>query len=369
LDLVAFRSAMKILFFIIAVLLVVATVFLLWYQREPSTTLVDDKGRELTVGSAPRGEEEAPDDMLFEEVRTMIDDRAFAAAKENLLEIIETSDRDGEACILLCRVTRELKEVEQSLDYGLKAVELLPDSAEAHLCYAKAIGLELSQNVRSIAGIFSAMKGISLFKKEAQRVIELDPDDTEARMMLMFTNLAPKPIGNIDRAIQYAKEIEMHDPMKGKQFLAICFHRNEETDRAIELCRNGIAEYPEEGAFHVTLADIYVDREQFEAADAEYEAARQGEKDAMYYRSLYYQALMRIENQFECARAMTLLDEFIASEPRFEGLPSVAYACLRKGNALELLGRKQEARQAYEESLRHEPGFEPAREALDSLTE
>lgn len=360
---------MNKLIIIFALLLVAAAVFLLWYLREPSTTLVDDKGRELTVGGAPDGKEGASDDLLFEEARTLIDDRAFAAAKENLLKIVETSDRDGEACILLCRVTRELKEVEQSLDFGLKAVELLPDSAEAHLCYAKAIGLDLSLNIKSITGIFSAMKGISLFKKEAQRVIELDPDDTEARMMLMFTNLAPKPIGDIDRAIQYAKEIETRDPVKGKHFLAICYHQNEETERAIELCRNGIEEYPEEGGFHVTLADIHVDREQFKEADAEYEAARRGEKDAMYYRSLYYQALMRINNQYDHARAVALLDEFIAGEPRFEGLPSVAYACLRKGNALELLEREQDAKQAYEESLRHEPGFEPAREALDSLTE
>jgi len=354
---------------IIAVLLIIAAIYFLWLQHEPSTTLVDDKGQELTVGYASGGKEDSLDDMLFEEVRTLIDDRKFTAAKEKLLKIIETSDRDGEACILLCRVTRDLKEVEQSLDYGLKAVELLPDSAEAHLYYAKAIGLELSMNVKSITGIFSAMKGISLFKKESQRVIELDPDDTEARMMLMFTNLAPKPIGNIDRAIQYAKEIEMHDPMKGKYFLALCYHQNEETERAIELCLNGIAEYPEEGGFHTTLADIYVDREQFKAADAEYEAARQGEKDAMYYRSLYYQALMRINNQFESARAVALLDEYIAGEPWFEGLPTVAYACLRKGNALELLKRKHDAKLAYEESLRREPGFEPAQEALDSLKE
>jgi tetratricopeptide (TPR) repeat protein len=213
------------------------------------------------------------------------------------------------------------------------------------------------------------MKWVRLFKKEAQRVIELDPDDTEARMMLMFMNFAPKPIGNIDQAIQYAKEIETRDPVKGKQFLAICYNQNEETEKAIELCRNGIAEYPEARGFRVTLAGIYGDREQFKEADAEYEAARRGEKDAVFYRSLYYQALMRIKNQFEYTRAVKLLDEYIAGEPWFEGLPSVAQACLRKGNALELLERKGDAKKAYMESLRREPGFKSAQEALDSLIE
>ena len=56
------------------------------------------------------------------EAQAHIQVRAFAAAKDKLLRVIEESDRDGEACIVLCGVSRELKEVTAAVDYGLKAI-------------------------------------------------------------------------------------------------------------------------------------------------------------------------------------------------------------------------------------------------------
>jgi len=212
------------------------------------------------------------------------------------------------------------------------------------------------------------MKRIGLFKEAAIRVIELDPDDTEARMMLVFYNMAPSPIGDIDKAIALCEEIEARDPELGMRLRAFCLHKKGETDRAIALCRRGIEIYAEKApGFHLTLADIHADGKRFDQADAAYEAARTGEKDETYYRSLYNQALMRINNEFDPERAVLLLDEFISGDPRGEGLPSLAYACLRKGDALAKLKRYPEARRAYEESLRSEPGFEPAEEALKKL--
>lgn len=359
----------KILFGLVGGLVVVTCLLLLWFSRDPTTQLVDASGKELTAGGTVEGPEEIFGGSLFEEAQALIEGREFAAAKGKLLQLIEESERDGEACILLCDVARELKELEAAVDYGLKAVELLPDRAEAHLSYAKALAEQIASDMQSIAGIFGAMKRLGLFKAEIDRVIELDPEDTEARTLLVFYNLAPKPIGDIDRAIEVCGEIEARDPVSGRQLLALCYRMKKETQRAIELCLAGIEEYPEEGGFHVTLADIYAEEERFDAADAEYEAARRGEKVEAYYRSLYYQALMRVQNEFEPGRAVELLDEFIAGEPEADGLPSVAYACLRKGNALEQLERDQDAREAYEESLRREPGFERAEKALKGLQE
>ena len=55
--------------------------------------------------------------------------------------------------------------------------------------------------------------------------------------------------------------------------------------------------------------------------------------------------------------------------PEGDNLPSSAHACWRKGNALEQLGRSRDAREAYEESLRREPGLQLAKKALDDLKE
>ncbi|MFH1108441.1 MAG: tetratricopeptide repeat protein [Planctomycetota bacterium] len=358
---------MSILFFSIIGLAVVSLIFFFWFTCSPTTQLIDASGKKLTAGNAIKGEEVVLGDSLFDEAEALIKRKEFVAARERLLRVIEESDRDGEACILLCDVSRDLKDVEAAADYGLKAVELLPGSAKAHLSYAKALGAQIASDMQSISGMLGAMKRLGLFKAELNRVIELDPQDTEARTMLVFTNLAPKPMGDIDRAIELCGEIESRDPARGKQLLAMCYQRKKETERAVALLLAGIEEYPEEPSFHVTLADIYAEEKRFEAADAEYEAARHGGKSKAYYRSLYGQARMRIQNQFEPVRAVELLDEFILGEPESDGMQTVAHACWRKGNALEQLGRKQDAREAYEESLRRDPGLELARKALSAL--
>lgn len=358
---------MRKLFRAMIALVVVLTGLFFWFTRAPTTELIDASGRELTAGSAIRGEDEVFGGSLFEEAQFLIKSKDFATAKEALLRIIEQSDRDGEACIFLCDVSRELKEVDEAVDYGLKAVELLPDSPGAHLAYAEALGLQMLSNMRGIGGMLSAMTRLGTFRKALARVIELDPDDTEARTMLVFLHMAPKPIGDIDRAIELCGEIESRDPVLGKQLLAVCYQRKEETELAIEICLEGIEEYPEEGGFHYTLADIYVKEERFDAADVEYEAARKGGKGDVYYRSLYAQARMRIEHEFDPARAVALLDEFIADEPDGDTLQSVAHACWRKGNALEQLERREDALASYKEALRRDPDLELAKKAIAGL--
>ena len=363
------KRIMKFLTGSILGLAVISFLLILWYTRSPTTQLIDASGKELTAGVALAGEGEVLGGPPFEEVQALIKGKEFAAAKEKLLQVIEEFDRDGEACVLLCDVSRELEEAETAADYGLKAVQLLPDSAEAHLSYAKALGLQMFSDMQSIGGMLSALARLGPFKEEIKRVIDLDPEDTEARTMLVFYYLAPRPIGDIDRAIEVSHEIEVRDSVLGKQLLAACYYRKKEVERAITLLLTGIEEYPEDHSFHLALANIYAKEKLFEAADAEYETARGGEEGEVYYRSLYDQARMRIQNEFEPARAVELLDEFIAAEPDGDTVQAVAHACWRKGNALEQLGRSQDAREAYEESLRRKPNLKLAEKALDDLKE
>lgn len=359
----------KILLCSIVALVAFSSLLFFWFTRDPTTQLIDASGKKLTAGSTLDPEEEVFGGSTFKEAQALIERKEFAAAKERLLQVIEESDRDGEACILLCDVSQELREVEAALDYGLKATKLLPNSAEAHLSYAKALGMKMFSDMQSIGGMLGAMTQLGHFKETLDRVIELDSEDTEARTMLVLINMSPKPFGNIDRAIEVSREIELCDPVSGKQLLAACYRRKKETKRAIALLLEGIEEYPQEYSFHVALADIHAEEKRFDSADAEYEAARQGEKGEAYYRSLYGQARMRIVNEFEPERAVELLDEFIADEPDGEAVQLVAHACWRKGNALEQLGRNEDARKAYEESLRREPGLKLAEKAIERLQE
>ncbi len=359
---------MKVVLYGVGGLFLVATLVLVWYARDPSTQLVDASGNALTAGAAAEEDEGLCDGPLFAEARALIEERDFASARTALVAILEESKRDGEACILLCEVTRRLGEAEEAVDYGLKAIELLPEEAEAHLVYAKALGTRLAMGERSLAALLGAAKNLRLFVAESERVVELNPEDTEARSMLaLYHAMAPAPLGDLEQAKDVCREIEALDPVGGKRLLAFCHHHDGETELALELCREGLAQYPEELGFRVTMADIYGDTERFDEAEAEYEAARQGEKDETYYRAVYYQARMHVRNELDPARALELLEEYIAADPQFEDLPTAAHAFWRRGLAFEQLGRVAEAREAYEEALRRDPRETTAAQALAAL--
>ena len=358
---------MKILRWFLGVLVLVAAFAAFLYHDEPATTLTDATGKELTSGVGAGAEVFAGD--AFDRARELMDAGAHAAAEVELVRLLEETERDGEACILLSEVVRELERADEAADYGLKAVELLPGSADAHLVYAQAIGAQLMQGGGGLAALARMAPRLKRMKEECQRVIELDPQDTEARTILAMTFLMLPGLmgGDPDRAIELCREIEEIAPVDGKKLLAIALHQTGAKDDALALCRDALEEFPEERGFHVTIGGYHAEEQRFEEADAAYEAARAGEKDEDYYLALYMQARMRVENGFEAERALALLAEFIDAEPQGEFVPSIASALWRKGAAHELAGDDEEARACYRESLRLDPGFEKAQEALDGL--
>lgn len=358
---------MRILLSLFGVALCAGLAFWWWFSTDPTTVLVDAAGGELTAGTPLEAEVESAEQTPFEEARALLEARQPLEAKELLVKLLEETERDGETCILLSDVTLELEEYDEAVDYGLKAVELLPDSAPAHLAYAKALGGQIASEMKSIAGLFGMFKQLRLAKQEIERVIELDDDDTEARSMLAMYYMAPKPIGDSAKAIEISLEVVERDPIAGNQLLAISYHQNGELERAIELCRTCLEEYPEERSFHTTLAGLFQRAERYEEADVEYEAARAGEKDETYYRSLYSQARMWMNQEIEIEHAIRMLDEYIEADPWGDMMASAAHAAWRKGNAYELLQRVDDARAAYEESLRLKPSFGRAEEALREI--
>jgi len=369
-----YPARVKIVLGLLGVGALAALSFGLWVLRPPTTQLVDASGGRLTAGEVPDAAEPgAPrtpgthdEPGPFDEPRRLLAAGRYADAREHLVGLLETSERDGEACILLSEAARRLGEADESADWGLKAVELLPESAAAHLAHARGMGLQMLSGDR-----LAALGILPRWKAELRRTIELDPRDIEARSDLAFFHMYMPALigGDLDRAIELAREIEPIDPVRGGQLLAMALHRSGETERAIETCRSVLEKAPGERALRNTLASFYADEERLEEADEAYEAARRGPRDEHYYRSLYMQAQMWIEAGEREEEALAHLDEFIRAEPRGDLMPTVAHAWWRKGVALEALGRIEEARAAYEASLRLDPGWSQARRALEALPE
>ncbi len=310
---------------------------------------------------------------LIDEARVLVQAEEYASAKELLLRALEETDHDGEACILLCDVTRELKQFEESADYGLKATQLLPESPEAHLAYAESIGAQLVQPDDGIGAILNKLAMLDRFQQECVRAVELDDSLIEPRMMLGFFYLAmPEMVGgDSEKAMRYFREVEERDPAMGGHLVAFCLAETGHVEESLDLCAARLDEWPEQRGYHVTRAIILERNEQYAEADLAYEAARPagGERDEAYFRSLHAQASGLIEREIELERAIALLSEFLANErPRADGMPTIEDAYWRQGQALELLGKQKEALVAYQAALEAEPTHRESLAAIKSLS-
>jgi tetratricopeptide (TPR) repeat protein len=327
---------------------------------QSSTELVDESGAELTAGTGSQ-EDVSP----LQAAEILMEEHDYEAAAERLLALLQTSDRDGETCILLSKAFLKLEDVEQTLDYALKAVELLPESGAAHHAHARALGLKMMKGNK-----LAAMMVLPQWKKALFQAVELDPSLIDARAEQIFFYIVTPGLlgGDLDKGLELSLELEKLDPVRGKLMSSLAHFQKDEVDQAVELCRAGATEFPEKaGEFHVTVAGFHARKEKFEEADLAFEAARAGARDEPYYRALHGQAKMRIDASFEQQQAVTLLDEYISAAPRGDLLPRLPQVWTEKGNALQQLEKIEEARTAYQEALRIDEDYAAASDALSAL--
>lgn len=336
----------------------------LWSTGDPGTELLDSSGAPLVAAGSPLDPSTGDVESLFASARQKLSQARFAEAKQELLEILEAEQHDGTACVLLSHATRELRQVEEAVDYGLKAVQLLPEQASAHLAYARALGVQLMTGFDGVGGMLKALPRIKRFKKELELVVQYDPQDTEARTMQVFAAMAPV-VGDADQALRVAREIEAIDGLLGKKMLAYALSYKGDLEEAIEVCRAGMQEHPLENGLPLILAGLYRDRERLEEARAAFARVRElGPRNEDYHLSMIKQADMQIAAGVHGEESLQLMQEFIAARPVGDWIPSQAEAQYLLGAALQGLGRKDKAREAFQESLRLQPGHKRATKAL-----
>jgi tetratricopeptide (TPR) repeat protein len=244
-------------------------------------------------------------------------------------------------------------------------VELLPESSEAHLQYAVALRIKMSN-----VGKMKAMFTVGTYKKELQRAIDLDPGNVDALTEEVgYLGNAPGIAGgDLDKAREKAQELRKYDERAAAQMLAQIEMKDGHPDKAIQALEELVEATPDDWLSRFQLAMMLQGEERYQDADLQFAAVVDGDDRRLSLGALYQRARTRVLGKYDQEKAVELLKEY-AKLPAADltGLPSASSAHWRMGNAYEQLNRKPDARAAYQTALRLDPENKEAKKALKSL--
>ncbi len=227
----------------------------------------------------------------------------------------------------LGRLALQRDDQEKAVTHLEKAVELAPNDSRFHLRLGDAYGRTAQK-----AGFFSKTGWAFKCKAEYEKAVELDPKSVDARWSLMeFYRQAPGFAGGgNDKALVQAEEIKKLDPPRGRQAFAMVYLADNKYDLALAQFDEVLKESPND------------------------------------YTSLYQVGRLAANSGKYLDRGLASLRRCLAVTPP-EGQPPLAAVHWRIGNILEKQGDKPGARAAYEASLKVDPKFSQAIEALKKL--
>ena len=301
----------------------------------------------------------------LEEARGLVETGSFEEARGILEGAIEVPSQRAQGLVLLTEALNGLEEYEEGVKTGEEAVELLPDSSEAHLQYAVALRIKMSN-----VGKMKAMFTVGTYKKELQRAIDLDPGNVDALTEEVgYLGNAPGIAGgDLDKAREKAQELRKYDERAAAQMLAQIEMKDGHPDKAIQALEELVEATPDDWLSRFQLAMMLQGEERYQDADLQFAAVVDGGDRRLSLGALYQRARTRVLGKYDQEKAVELLKEY-AKLPAADltGLPSASSAHWRMGNAYEQLNRKPDARAAYQTALRLDPENKEAKKALKSL--
>lgn len=269
----------------------------------------------------------ASDEIDRSEIKRLVDGRHWAAAQPLLEKAITANPQDAEAHYLLGLSLLNQNKGEAAVAPLEKAVELAPTNGTYQRTLGDAYGVSAQK-----AGLFSKLGWAKKCKAAYDKAVELDPKDVWARWAVMeYCRQAPAIVGGgMDNAYAQAEEIKKLDPARGRAAFATLYVTEKKYSEAFALFEETLKETPDDYAALFQLGRL---------------AAVSGER---------------------LDRGLAALRQCLALPPQ-QGQPSHAVIHWRIGNILEKQGDKAAAKAAYEASLRIDPNFKYATEALKKL--
>lgn len=170
----------------------------------------------------------------IELARDLIDKAQVEQARSILEQAAKDQSTRPEAALLLTRLSNVSEDWQSGVEYGELAVNLLPDSSEAHFEYAVALRIKMS----SVCKV-RAMFGVSRYRKLLRRAIELDPTNIAARAeeIAYLVNAPAIAGGDHEKAEQRIEELGKLDQEYARQLQAGLELAKKNPEEAVKLFR------------------------------------------------------------------------------------------------------------------------------------
>jgi tetratricopeptide (TPR) repeat protein len=291
---------------------------------------------------------------LFEEGK-------FSEAKALFSSYLSQNQKSAEAALFLGRICIVEDALDDGVDWLKKAVAFDDNNSTNHYWLGIAYGQKAQK-----AGVLKKPGLAKNMKKEVLRAIELDPNNLDARLVLLQYYLYAPGImgGSKEKALEQAEEIKARNSLRGYIAFGLIHEHEKAYDLAEKAYLAAVSEEPEKVEYAYQLGYFYQRVERFDEALQTFEKLLDNhpeEKEA-YYAIGRMGALsgVHLEKAEGC-----LMKYLQAIQP--EEKANMARGHYRLGMVYEKEGNKDLARREYQVALSFNPKYEEVMKALKKL--
>lgn len=301
-------------------------------------------------------------DAGLESAKAAFDKGDYAKAVDILQGAASKSPNNGEIYLWLTKTYLELKQYDNAVNSGEKAVAVDSKNSVYHQWLGEAYGAK--------ADHASALSAYSLARKtqrEFATAVQLDAHNYDAAQDLIeYDCTAPSIVGGgEDKAQALIAKLMDLNAAEGHYGAAVCKAQKKDYSGADAEYAKALESKPQTANRVYDIGDYFLERGQ---ADKLLEVAAQGEaiapKDA---RGKYYRACALILKSDKLSDAEKLLRDYLQTAPPTSQYPSAWQAHYWLGRLYETQKNAAAAKNEYEIALKGNSKYKPAQDALKRL--
>ncbi|MFY2765314.1 tetratricopeptide repeat protein [Arenimonas sp. MALMAid1274] len=282
-------------------------------------------------------------------------------AEATIKGLVKSQPRNPEVHILQARLWLQKGEAEEAVDAAERAVDLAPDSAQAHYWLGNSYGNRIGQ-----VGMLSQAMMAPKLRDAFERAVQLDPDLHDARISLVEYYLQAPAIagGSVDKARAQAAELARRDPPRGHYARGRIATMEKKPAEAAQAFAAAYAARPDNKDYRMMAGLGYQETAQWPKAFALFEAwTAEDPKSAMAWYQLGRTSALSGQRLDIGAAA---LKQYLTL-PTVRGQPGPQHAWYRLGQVQAHAGDKAAARASFERAIKAEPDNAQFKAALAAL--